>query len=261
MRFLDAHTQLLLAVLVLLVVAALVVPRLLRSATSGDPFLSLCGIYVVGIGALSGELPRSHANWANVLSSVPGFTGVMYLLVVLAITRSLRASWSRGSAYWALMVYAMALILSGLTHDSLARNLWILPLMATIVSSTQSLTVGRLIRHLRIIGRIITGASLYLALTDYASVQFTDNGRTLLGFAQLSGATPHPNVLGAVAAFALVFELVPSDGRRGIGNPRLVTSACCLMAQSHAGWFMALLGLLVMLLGRRKFHFGNIALV
>ncbi len=260
MGFLDAHAGLLLVGVALLALASLLVPRLLRSATSGDPTLALCGIYVMGIApclesfldpSLTGQLSYRVSEAATVL---------IYALAMIAIVGSLRASWSRGGAYWALMIYGLALILSGLVHDSLPRNLWVLPLSALIVSSTQSLTIGLLLTHLRVVGRIMTGASLYLALTDYSSVQFTENGRTLLGHPQLSGATPHPNVLGAVAAFALLFELASNGSKRRLGNLfGLVTAACCLvLAQSHGGWLMACLGIAVLAFGSRRIQVRGI---
>ena len=253
MGWISAHVHWIVVGLVALSFAILVLPRLVRSSLSRDASLSLCGLYLFGIAPTWAAFVDPTLQSAGSYRISQTATLVLYALALIALVGAFQSSARRGSAYWTFLLYCLALVLSALLHTGIARNLWVMPLGAFVVTSVNALTVERLVLHLRWIGRIITGLSLYLAATDYASVQFTDNDRSIAGLAQLSGATPHPNVLGAIAASLSSSNwLLPrADAGSGICSGFVLAAGCLLLAQSHAGWFMAGFGLAILLIGPR----------
>lgn len=248
-----ANVPLLTAALLGVVALLLFGPALIRSAERDGSTIALTGIYVMGVAPVIQHLVDPTLLSANAARVSQAGSLLIYILAALAVIGSIRAGRRPRAPVIALGLYALILIISGIANGGLTHVLLILPLAAFIVSRGTGLTAPRVIRHLRYITRILTLVSLWLAASSYTAVDFTDNNRTLFGLTQLAGATPHPNVLGPVAALAVLFELAPADKGRALGRLVGLVAAvtCCLLAQSHAGWVMVAAGGVLLLYGRR----------
>lgn len=234
-------------------------PVLLRSAQRNGEVLSLIGLYLAGLVTPLGILidPSAATVSADVVETSVWVDRVNQLAIVLSLAVGFAAlvgllgRRGRPQAIAVTLVgYLLVVAFSGLLNGPFEVRFIALPMLALAVAAA-SLERRHLTTHLRYITRATTISSLWLLATSYEQVVFTENGRQLLGFDQLSGATTHPNVLGPLAAFALAIELAPGVRRRSaLGITAAVT--VCALAQSRAGWICALVVLLVWLTSSRR---------
>lgn len=225
-------------------------PVLIRSASRNGHVLSLAALYVAGLAS-----PLAFLVDPTEESARFGLVEQAALVLALGVgAAAVLGGLSRGGRPHAVGVtlvgYLLVVSVSGVLNGAVSLALVAMPLLAAAVVQAR-LEPERLVTHLRYITRVTTLGSLALAVWAYSLVSFTENGRQLLGFDQLSGATPHPNVLGPFAAFALAVELAPGRRRRSaIGIAAALT--VCLLAQSRAGWVCAVLVLLLWLVSSRS---------
>lgn len=247
------HSQLLVALALATVWLLILLSVLSNGEGEGRTRAAVFSIYVAGaVGSLQHLLDPSGVNgWSTRVGSV-AYVGV--LIAALAILGQSRSDFRVPLATHLLAAYGILLFVMGVATNSFDRSYLVLPFLAYLVGGA-SLPIDVVVRHARNVLRFTTLASLLVLAVGRADAVFVANGRVLLGFDQLSGVTPHPNVLGPVAAFALALELHTLGGRRrwgmnGLGL--LAAVATCVLAQSHSGWLAALLVLLIYSLRRRS---------
>ena len=99
--------------------------------------------------------------------------------------------------------------------------------------------------------RAIIGASLALWLADPTLATWISD-RTIFGVPQLAGITTHPNVLGPLAAVGLIAEI--GFFRSKVPNLLAVLAATVtvVLAQSRAGWAMAVVGIAILWAGSAR---------
>lgn len=235
---------------------AVLVPWLVQQARLGTGVLPLGGLYLIGLAPAASSLA---ASWVGTEHFIVGLvnlsaTAVAAILVVVAFLvaitegpHSVRGGLP-GMVRWSLVGYGLLLLVSGLLHGYVTVPVLLTPGLIFLATS-EEIPIAVLAKHLRYIVRAVMVASLSLLLLGSSSAFFVDNGRTFLGYDQLQGVAPHPNVLGPIAAFALALELAPCHRRRSFVGVAVAVSVC-LFAQSRAGLVAAGVVLVIWLFGR-----------
>lgn len=151
-----------------------------------------------------------------------------------------------------LLLYAFVTSLSAYFNHQTSRGYFLLPFLVVAVAG-EGLDGNRLLTTIRGVCFLICGLSLYWAVADLPGAFFVENDRTLLGFQQVAGVTPHPNALGPVAALGIGVELARHGRPTLVSVVRLAASiAACVLAQSHDGWVIAGIVALAWFLRRRE---------
>jgi len=241
---LESHWLELVVLAVVTVWAALLVPALVRSASTKGHGLALTALYLTAGTAPAMRLvdPTGASPLVAKVSELG--TVIAFSLIVVTILTSVRVRQPLPGSALVLIVYGLVLVAAGIYAGGFNLRWLLLPGLALVVGRGAGMSPQRLVQHLRYAVRITTFGSLVLAVTDYSAVEFADNGRVLFGLPQLAGATDHPNVLGPLAAMALAFEVAPGTRRRSILGITAAV-ACSVLAQSRAGWLCVAVVLLV----------------
>jgi len=243
---------------------AVLVPWLVEQARLGTAVLPLAGLYLIGLAPAASSLAASWVGAEHLAVALVNLsaTAVAAILVVAAFlgagTAAPHLAQGRlpGIVRWSLVGYGLLLLVSGFLHGYVTLPILLTPGLVFVVTS-EGISMALLVRHLRYIVRAVMAASLVLLLLGGPSAFFVDNGRTFLGYDQLQGVAPHPNVLGPIAAFALAVELAPGQGRRSFVGVAAAVSVC-LFAQSRAGLVAAGCVFVIWLLGRFRWFPGVI---
>lgn len=248
MGFLAAHFFELLALAAVAVWGVIAAPHLLsRKSGTGA---GIAALYVFGLSPAVNAAAVALGYDALAFTGGQITTAACLALGAIGFVSAVARRWRVTAVTGWLLAYLLVLMVSAAVNGSLNSAALGVAVVAFAILPLD-LPLDTVAAHLRRILRVVMLASLALAAYDYEAVAFTDNLRTLFGLDQLAGATPHPNVLGPVAAFALAVELWRPAGRRssvivGVG----AAVACCLLAQSRAGWVCAVAVLAIWLLAR-----------
>jgi O-antigen ligase len=134
------------------------------------------------------------------------------------------------------------------SHGGVGRPILLAPLAMLALAFGQRPSPDSLLHHLRWITRVYTWGSLVY--------QDTSAERNYFGVGQLVGLTPHPNVLGPIAATALLLELTRRARRPGWWINAGAAAGVLLLAQSRTSWLAAAVAIVAMALaptpGRRR---------
>lgn len=239
------------AVLSLVVVyGALLGPAVIRSARDASQTISIAGLYLVAIiPAAAVAAGVFSASLHDRVSQVG--TALLAVLIGFGVLGSLSGHGSNVRPLaLAITTYALALLLSTTLQTGLDRNVTLFTGLAVVLTRA-SIPLPNLTLHLRWALRLVTVSSLALLVVAPGAVLFTANGRTLFGFAQLAGSTPHPNVLAPLAAFAVAVELASATRRRSLLGISAAVG-CVLLAQSNAGYVGLALVVLTAVLSRPR---------
>lgn len=132
-------------------------------------------------------------------------------------------------------------------HGGFDRQLIVLPIVIIALHVAPRMSATDLVQQLRLIFRVYIYGSL-LALTvapTWAFFVVNSVGRDYFHLGgQLSGLTPHPNALGAIAATALMLELASVERKRTWPIHVTATVLVLLLAESRTAWIAALLGVM-----------------
>ena len=129
-----------------------------------------------------------------------------------------------------LFLYACVVAVSAVYNGQHSRGAFILPFLVIAVAGTP-LGLDALLKAIRGICFVVNGLSLYWMYAHLEGAFFLANGRTLLGFQQVAGVTPHPNVLGPIAALGIGVELARH------GRPvALLLDVVPRLPSRHARW-------------------------
>lgn len=169
--------------------------------------------------AKSGRVPAGHRR--------PG-ASLVAALVIFVLARVVASYFGTGGG---LVAFAQQFALDLLVILGLTRRPW---------------TWQEMTHHAGVIFRIYTYGSLVALAVSPDDVTTAVNDRSLFGFFQLAGLTPHPNVLGPLAALALVFEVATRRPRLWYLHA-LAAVMCLVFVQSRTAWLAAIVGLLLVL--------------
>jgi exopolysaccharide production protein ExoQ len=214
-------------------IAALLEPRAVLSGNTLVDAPPLSGIALFGsqaltlIGLTLSVLIIASQGWPNTKRAHR--QGRSLITAVLAIYASVAVSAAVGG------------------HGGFDRQLFVLPIAVVALYVAPRPSMQELVTQLRLIFRIYIYGSLVALIIapSWASVASSSLSRDYFGIGgQLSGLTPHPNALGAIAATALMFELVPNARKRTWPMHAAATITALLLAQSRTGLAAAVFGLL-----------------
>ena len=122
-------------------------------------------------------------------------------------------------------------------------------------------------RTLRVVVLVSLGAAVVAPAWAFIGEGTQGYDRTIFGVPRLTGLSPHPNVLSAIAVAALLVEVGFRHGPRWAQVcAGLAAVACVLLTQSNTGYIAAAVGVLAVLAvrhagGRRILVAGAIALL
>jgi O-antigen ligase len=107
-------------------------------------------------------------------------------------------------------------------------------------------------RTLRLVVLVSLGAAVVAPTWAFIGEGTQGYDRTIFGVPRLTGLSPHPNALSAIAVAALLFEVGFRFGPRGVRVcAGLAAVACLLLTQSNTGYIAATVGILALLAVRR----------
>jgi hypothetical protein len=149
------------------------------------------------------------------------------------------------------------------SHGGVGRPILLAPLAMLALAFGQRPSPDSLLHHLRWITRVYTWGSLVALVVAHSWATFrvalyqdTYAERNYFGVGQLVGLTPHPNVLGPIAATALLLELTRRARRPGWWINAGAAAGVLLLAQSRTSWLAAAVAIVAMALaptpGRRR---------
>lgn len=223
-------------------------PPLLHDIRERRPTVVICSLYLFGLAPAASAAATAVAGY-SVLDSPVGRTDyvtrvatlvlialVAFTVVGTLISRDVRLQ-VRGAGV--LLLYGVALGVSGIALGQASQQAWLLVGTVLVVSNAQ-VPMLQLVTHLRYILRFTTAGSLAMLAVAYDAVVFEGNSRTFLGVDQLAGVTTHPNVLGPLAALTLGLELAHGSRKRSITGVALAVIAIVL-SQSQLGLVAAAL--------------------
>jgi O-antigen ligase len=245
--WLATYWTLLMGAAVACVWALVLLVYLSRHRDVSSQRVALISLYAAILGlSIAGLLDPSRTTGAGRPADLGAYGGV--LLATLAAFAVSRSRSKAPPASVLLFVYTSWMVTTSIAYGQFDPRSLMLPALALLVVN---LDIDTLARHGRLALRMTTLGSLWLLVQKEPAAFFTLNERQLFGFDQLAGLTPHPNVLGPVAAVALTLELYKS-GRRNLWNVIGLLSAggCCLLAESRSGWMMAAIGVTAYLFQR-----------
>lgn len=241
-----------------------------RSSAQGARAL----VWIVGLGPalVAVFAPRAVLSADNAVIDAPPLSGialhVSQALTLTGLTLSVliiaSQHWpneaapkrpGRGVAASLLAIYAavaVAALLAG--HGGFGRKLFVLPIPVIALYLAPRQSAPRLVGQLRMIFRAYVYGSLIALIIapDWAVYAIADARDYFHIGGQLSGLTSHPNVLGPIAATALILEFVPFERRRTWPIHVAASLTVLLLAQSRMGLIAAVVGLLFLTTGRRS---------
>lgn len=101
-------------------------------------------------------------------------------------------------------------------------------------------------RTMRVIVLISLGAAVVAPVWAFIGEGTQGYGRTIFGVPRLTGLSPHPNALSAIAVASLLVEIGFRHGPRRVQIfAGLAAAVCVLLTQSNTGYIAAAVGVLV----------------
>jgi O-antigen ligase len=151
------------------------------------------------------------------------------------------------------LAYLVYLIMISVFYGTFDPRQLLLPATALAAATCWNTPLERIYRYASVTLRIFLAGSVALALfaPSLAYLERFIENRRFLGIPQLAGLTIHPNILGPIAALALLMELAGSPWRKRI--PWIALAVLVLVwSGSRTGWIAALAVCIVIVLRKNQ---------
>lgn len=256
--------------------ALLLGPMAVSNASRGGPVVSVAALSAVTLLPIAprlldpeaflsliqiGEREINGAARASLQASTIAFTAIAVTAVVaLLVNRRPPIP----PPVWFAIAFASAISLSSIVAGTFDPVQLLFPGLILASASCWATPRETIIRAASAVFRIILLGSALVAIFDparsYSDLTLANGGR-FLGIPQLSGLTSNPNILGGIAAVALVLEFTRPLALKRL--PWMLMAATVLLwCQSRNAWLMVIVALSIRALRRntRERAFGIVAI-